>query len=76
MKDAVGKYGERSTQTYTEVDCRTYSYRPLKIVMLSELQARGTVVKRFEPKQGDANPMSAAPPGSLMDWVISQTCLL
>lgn len=72
----VGKYGERSVQSYTEIDCKTYSYRSLKVLMLSESMAKGIVVKLAEPKPAEANPMSAAPPSSMMDWVISQTCLL
>jgi hypothetical protein len=72
----VNQYGAGSIQTYTEVDCKAYSYRPLKIVMLSQPMAKGVVVKRVEPKPGEPNPMSAASPGSMMDWVISQTCLI
>lgn len=72
----VNKYGASSVQTYTEVDCKAYSYRSLKIVMLSQPMAKGVVVKRVEPKPGEPNPMTAAAPGSMMDWVISQTCLI
>ncbi len=72
----VNQYGAASVQTSTDVDCKAYSYRSLKIVMLSQPMAKGIVVKRAEPKPGEPNPMTAAPPGSMMDWVISQTCLI